>query len=155
MIDSETLLKELQSLAQLDIDAIHAYTAAIDRIDLNDVKNKLMVFRKDHERHVTDLAPHIGQLGGVVPTRTPDFKGFILQGFTAIRSMISNESALKAMKTNEELTNKNYAKALELEFPQNIKEVIQRNRDDELHHLEFINHCINVRVWEHPERTVA
>ncbi|MBI3555603.1 MAG: DUF2383 domain-containing protein [Deltaproteobacteria bacterium] len=155
MVDSKDLLKQLDSLAQLDIDAVHAYTAAIDRIDLPDVKEQLTVFRGDHERHIVELSPFVERMGGKPPKRTPDFKGFLIQGFTAVRSMISNESALKAMKSNEELTNKSYDKALELQLPQDIRAVIEKNRGDERRHLAYVNKCIEDRVWERPEKTAA
>src|SRR5436305_912490 len=131
MIETKELLKKLESLAHLDIDAVHAYMAAIDRIDLADVKAKLTLFRSDHEAHIVNLTSLIERFGGKAPTRSLDFKGFFIQGFTAIRSMISNESAIKAMVGNEELTNKTYDQALELGFPQDIRDVIQKNRDDE------------------------
>jgi rubrerythrin len=152
MAESKELLKELESLSHLDIDAVHAYTSAIDHIDLAEVKEQLISFRGDHQRHITDLAPLIERLGGTPPKQSPDFKGFLIQGFTAIRSMVGNESAIKAMKGNEELTNKTYDKALMVDFPDDIKVVIQKNRDDERRHLEYINRCIDERVWERPEK---
>ena len=155
MPDTNELLKELESLAKLDVDAVFAYSSAIERIDLPDVKNQLTLFRADHERHISDLTPFIVRLGGQAPTRTPDLKGYIIQGFTAIRSMMGNEAALKAMKGNEELTNKTYEKALEFDFPVDIKNVVQRNREDERRHLEYVNRCINESVWEEQKRDVA
>ena len=155
MADVKDLVKHLENLTQLDIDAVHAYTSAIEHIDLPDVKQQLTAFRSDHERHISNLSPFVERMGGKVPTRTPDFKGFIIQGFTAVRSMLGNEGALKAMKGNEELTIKTYEKALELEFPQDVKEVIQKNRDDERRHLDYINRCLDQRVWEREKKTVA
>lgn len=155
MTDSKELLKRLVSLTQLDIDAVHAYTAAIDRIDLSDVKDRLIAFRGDHERHIVDLSPLIEELGGQAPKNTPDFKGFVIQGFTALRSMISNESALKAMKSNEELTNKTYEQALKLEFPEKMRTIIERNREDERRHLDYVNQCINERVWDRQGTSAA
>ncbi len=155
MPDNKKLLKELESLAQLDIDAVRAYTAAIDHIDLPDVKEQLTSFREDHERHITDLTPFIVQLGGQAPKHSPDLKGVVIQGFTMIRSMSGNEGALKAMKTNEELTNKNYAQALEYDFPPEMMTVIQQNRDDERRHLDYVNQCVNQKVWEHKEKKAA
>ena len=155
MTDNKVLLNQLESLAKLDVDAVHAYTSAIERIDLPDVKQQLTRFRSEHEKHISDLSPLIVRFGGKAPTRNPDLKGFFIQGFTAIRSMMGNEQALKAMKSNEELTNKTYAKALEFEFPSDIKEVVRRNRDDERRHLDYVNKCINDQVWKRSEKTVA
>ena len=153
MTESKELLKRLESLVQLDIDAVHAYTSAIERIDLTDVKGQLTAFRGDHERHISDLSPLIEQLGGQPPKRTPDFKGFLIQGFTAIKSMIGNESALKAMKSNEELTKKTYEDALKLELPANVMEVVRRNREDERRHLEYVNRCLTDKVWEQARKS--
>jgi uncharacterized protein (TIGR02284 family) len=155
MADNQQLIDKLVSLAQLDIDATHAYTSAIDRIDLMDVKQQLTLFRGDHERHISNLSPMIEQLGGQAPTRSPDLKGFFIQGMTAVRSMFGNEAALKAMKGNEELTNKKYSEALELDFPVDIKNVIQGNLDDERRHLEYVNRCISEKVWDRAEKKIA
>jgi len=155
MSDRKELLNQLISLAQLDIDAVHAYTAAIERIDLENVKRQLTIFRGDHERHISNLSPLIVQMGGEAPSRSPDLKGFFIQGFTAVRSMFGNEQAIKAMKGNEELTNRTYSQALELDFPQDIRGVIQGNLNDERKHLEYLNGCISERIWERGEKEVA
>lgn len=155
MADNQKLIDQLVSLAQLDIDATHAYTSAIERIDLMDVKQQLTLFRSDHERHVTNLSPLIEQLGGQAPTRSADLKGFFIQGMTAVRSMFGNEAALKAMKGNEELTNKTYFKALELDFPVDIRNVIQANLDDERRHLAYVKRCIDDKVWDRSEKKIA
>lgn len=155
MTGSKNVVHCLQSLAQLDIDAIHAYSSAIERIDLSDVKKQLIHFRADHERHVSDLSTLIGKLGGNPPKTTLDFKGFLIQGFTAIRSMIGNESALKAMKMNEELTNKNYYEALEFDLQPDVKAVVQKNYEDERRHLKYIRQCIENRVWEIHKKSAA
>lgn len=142
------VLDRLQSLAQLDIDAVRAYSSAIERIDLPDVREKLISFRADHEQHISDLSGLIREMNAEPPKPTPDIKGFFIEGFTAIRSVTGTEGALKAMKGNEELTNKKYAEALELELPSQVREVVQRNRDDERRHLEYIESCIAAEVWE-------
>lgn len=145
----------LEALAQLDIDAVHAYTSAIDRIDLVDVKRQLTQFRGDHERHITHLSTLIRSYGGKVPEPTPDVKGFFIQGFTAIRSMMGNEQAIKAMKGNEELTNKKYAEALKLDLPSDVRAVVQANRDDERKHLNYVNRCISSEIWKQSAKRAA
>ncbi|MBI3542897.1 MAG: DUF2383 domain-containing protein [Deltaproteobacteria bacterium] len=155
MAERNDLVSCLESLAKLDVDAVHAYTSAIERIDIPDVKQRLTAFRVDHERHISELSVFIERLGGTAPTRTPDLKGFLIQGFTAIRSMMGNEEAIKAMQSNEELTNKHYAEALTFELPDDIRIVVQKNRDDERRHLDYVKRCIDDRVWEGRTRTVA
>lgn len=155
MTESKKLLKQLESLCQPDIDAVQAYTAAIERIDLLEVREKLTTFRSDHQRHISNLSPFFERFGGSPPRQSPDFKGFLIQGFTAVKSMLGNESAIKAMKSNEELTNKTYDRALEENFPKDMKSVIEKNRDDERRHLQYINQCITERVWEHGQKSAA
>jgi uncharacterized protein (TIGR02284 family) len=150
-VDTNKVLDKLQSLAHLDIDALGAYTSAIERIDLADVREKLISFRSDHERHISDLSRLIEEFGAQPPKHSADLKGLFIQGFTAIRSMVGNEQALKAMKANEEVANRKYAEALELELPEEVRVVIQRNRDDERRHLEYIEKCISTKVWEEPK----
>jgi uncharacterized protein (TIGR02284 family) len=148
MLDNSEVIYHLYSLAQLDIDAVKAYSEAIDRIHVGLIKIQLTNFQRDHEQHITDLSAIIKALGGVAPYKTPDLKGFIIQGFTALWSMFGTEAALKAMKGNEELTNRTYAKALELDLPEAVRVVVQRNFEDERRHLDYINNCIRSKVWE-------
>ena len=51
-----------------------------------------------------------------------------------------------------ELTNKKYAQALELDLPEDVKKVVQRNRADESRHLEYVNECLDKRTWEHTQK---
>ncbi|HEY3449419.1 MAG TPA: DUF2383 domain-containing protein [Myxococcales bacterium] len=147
-MDPKDLNKELSSLAQLDIDAIHAYDQAIHNIDVTSVREQLTQFKADHERHVRDLSVIIQRFGGQAPSFSPDFKGYVLQGFTALRSAMGTEGALKAMKGNEELTNRTYSNALGKGFPVDVLAVLQKNYADEQRHLAAINQWIGIRVWE-------
>jgi hypothetical protein len=70
---------------------------------------------------------------------------------TALRSMMGDEQALKAMKGNEELTNKKYSEALDENLPADVMEVVRRNYQDEVRHLAYINQCIDQRIWESGE----
>jgi rubrerythrin len=142
------LMRHLISLVHLDIDAIHAYQLAIKEIDVQEVKDNLIKFKQDHQRHLDDLAPFIRSLGGEPPAFKPDFKGYFIKGFTALRSLTGTEGALKAMRSNEQLTNKTYEDALTWQMPDEIRSVIQKNRDDERRHLTYIEDIINQRVWE-------
>lgn len=146
--DNKVLCDHLISLVQLDIDAVHAYSHAIDRIDIQEIKTELTRFRGDHEQHVRDLSPIIQRLGGEAPEFKPDFKGYFIQGMTALRSITGNEGALKAMKTNEQLTNKTYDTALGWDLPADVRSIVQKNRDDERRHLAYITECIERKAWE-------
>jgi uncharacterized protein (TIGR02284 family) len=147
-VNEKDLIDRLSSLMQLDIDAVHAYGQAIDSIKDPAIKNELIMFRDDHERHIGDLSLAISNLGGQPPERSRDFKGFLIEGFTALRSVTGTEGALKAMKGNEELTNKTYRDALDLQLPPDIRDIVERNYRDEQRHLAYINRVLSNRSWE-------
>ncbi len=142
------MVKELNALIQLDIDALRAYDQATQNIDAFAVKSRLSDFRSDHQRHITDLSPAVTRLGGRPPANKPDLKGFLIQGFTAIRSRTGTEGALKAMQTNEKLTNRTYAQAVSMPFPDDIAAIVQRCAQDERRHLEYIDETLRTRAWE-------
>jgi rubrerythrin len=149
-METTEILKELTSLCHLDIDAIHAYDQALKHVDVTHIKTQLTGFRDDHHRHVKDLSEIIRRLGGQPPSFSPDFKGFLIQGMTSARSMTGTEGALKAMKTNEQLTNRNYNKAAGMAFPSDIKTVVERGLADERRHLATIEQWIQTSAWEQP-----
>ncbi len=145
---NKELTHHLISLVQLDIDAIHAYDQAIKEIDDREIRDQLTTFKGDHQQHVSDLSPFIVKFGSEPPKFKPDFKGFLIQGFTALRSQLGTEGALKAMKGNEKLTNAHYDKALTWTLPEDVRRVVEKNRDDERRHLKYIEDCLNQRSWE-------
>jgi uncharacterized protein (TIGR02284 family) len=151
MIDNTTLLHRLTSLFHLDVDATRAYQQAIDNTDHPPVVNQLRSFQADHERHIADLGALIRKFGGEVPDRKPGIKGFILGGFTAIRSQTGTIGALKAMEVNENLANRTYKGVLDLDLPADARVVIERNYQDELRHIDWIRQAVIRRSWEQPQ----
>jgi len=142
------IVDHLVSLAHLDIDAIHAYVQAIERVDVLSIKDQLSEFRADHQRHVNNISDCIRKLGGEPPEFARDFKGFLIEGMTALRSVTGTEGALKAMKMNEQLTNKTYEKALAWDLPHDVRQIVMQNRDDESRHLAYITEALEGRIWE-------
>lgn len=147
-MENREIAKELKSLCQLDIDAIHAYNETLHHLDLKEVKNTVEKFKGDHERHVKDLSALIRSLGEEPPSFKPDIKGYMLDVFTKIRSLTGNEGAIKSLKSGEDLTNKRYGEAVKKAFPANIKEIVQRNFRDEERHLHYIEQAIKDQVWK-------
>lgn len=147
-METKDIINELTSLAQLDIDAIHAYDQAIKNTDVLSIREQLAQLKADHERHVRDLSDAILNMRGQPPAFTPDFKGFLIQGFTAVRSATGTEGALNAMRGNEILTNRTYARALSLDFPAEVKALVQKNLSDEQRHLRSIEQWLSSRAWE-------
>ena len=146
---NDDTIKRLKKLCQLDIDAARAYQQAIEKIDFAEIREQLIAFRADHERHIANLSEAVQRLGGEAPKRSPDVKGYLLEGFTALRSITGTEGALKAMRSNEKLTNKTYDDVLgEPGLMEDVRALVERNRDDERRHLAYIEGALEARAWE-------
>ena len=141
-------IKTLSNLAQLDIDAVHAYEQAIERIDYAPIRDELRKFQMDHQRHVRELSALIKQHGEKPPEFSRDFKGFLIEGFTALRSITGTEGALKAMQSNEETTTKHYSEALDSDLPLEARALVERNYGDERRHLNYVKGALASRRWE-------
>lgn len=142
-MERKELVDQLESLIKLDIDAIHAYDQAIKRIEQPVFRDRLVTFQSDHRRHVDVLSAKLREMGETPPAFSPDFKGFFLEGFTALRSMTGTKGALEAMETNERLTTSRYEKASNMDFPSDIATIIRENFADEQRHLAFIREALS------------
>lgn len=142
-MENKDIIDNLEKLVQLDIDAYHAYAQAIEKVDELMIKEKLVHFQIDHRRHVEVLSAKIQEKGGTPPEFSKDFKGFLISGFTALRSLTGSSGALQAMETNERLTTSSYEKATKQDFPSDIATIIRDNYADEQRHLSFIREALS------------
>jgi uncharacterized protein (TIGR02284 family) len=141
------IIEELNELIRFDFDAVGAYASAIDDIKEMRVRDPLLQFREDHERHILELSGIVRRRGGR-PVDAPGFRGLMRKTMTKVAGLGGTELTLKAMRSNEELLNKTYAHHLSLDFPDDIKEVIRRNLGDEQRHLAWVEHALVNRLWE-------
>lgn len=139
--------RHLRGLVQLDYDAIRAYRQAVEQIDVPDVRDQLTIFENDHARHVQNLSQIIRRLGENPPEMKPDIKGFLIEGFTAVRSLTGTEGALKAMHANEKLVGKRYKEATQVNLPADIKAQVELNYRDEQRHTRFIEEKLTEKSW--------
>lgn len=145
-MDNTEIVKRLTRLAQLDIDAVYAYEQALKYIDSNDVYKNINSFMHDHLRHIDNLNSLIKAHGGDPLEKTQDFKGYLIEGMTMIRSITGTAGALEGMKTNENLTNRVYKEALldGDDLPEDVIRVIEANYDDEKRHLRYIKEALEM-----------
>jgi iron-sulfur cluster repair protein YtfE (RIC family) len=148
---SKVLQRKIASLIQLDIDAIHAYRQAILQTEHLEVKEQLILFQQDHERHLRELSAKLIELGGVVPDE-PDLKGYLIEAFTTIRSSTGTIGAIKAMHTTEKLINHSYGETVKEDFPAEIRSLIEGCRQDEEQHLRYVEEAFSEKIWEQPAR---
>ncbi len=137
-MDDKDIVQKLGSLAQLDIDAVHVYKEAIEKVEDPKVRETLVRYCEDHERHIAEFSAKISRLGETPPDFSSDFKGFFVDGFISLRSITGIEDVLNALHSNEKLTNKNYSEACNWNLPTNIQTIVDLAYEDEKHHLEYI-----------------
>ena len=147
-MENQKILKVLVNLAQLDIDAENAYGQALTHINNKEYYEQIAKFRDDHLDHINDLSSLIRAYGGKSPERTLDFTGYLIEGFTSLRSVTGLIGALKAMEMNEILTNKIYKDTLSSEdsknWPEDILSAVKKNYFDEVKHLAYIRDILKI-----------
>jgi uncharacterized protein (TIGR02284 family) len=145
-MENKDVIELLNDLIRLDVDAIHAYSQAIDACKRAEIRDKLSEFRAEHEGHIEVLSGEVQSLGGTPDVRK-DFKGLLVEGFAAIVSQ-GDASALLAMRANEEITTRTYQHALEKDPPPGILAVVTNAFADERRHLGWIKSAIDRKIWE-------
>ena len=137
-MDNKNLLKMLNQLVQLDVDALNAYDLALDAVDDDVIRTRLEVFKTHHLNHVNRLQEEITKRGGRPPKLSKDFKGFVIEGFVSIGSAAGMKGALKMLKVAEELTNKIYGDAVSGDADEDVREIFRHHFTDEKIHLDYI-----------------
>lgn len=138
-MEANELIEMIKELVQMDIDTVHAYNRALDEISDKILHSRLAAFRDNHQKHIADLSHQIRMLGGQAPEPTRDFKGFILEAFTALRIATGTKGALKALKTVEEITNQYYGNVVSETVPETLKDMLRKYFSDEKIHLDYIS----------------
>ncbi len=146
------VIDKLNDMIALDIDAVHAYEAAIKRLEAIELRQQLRQFQADHERHVSALSAVVVKLGGT-PRARGDVMGVLRQGFTAVTAMMGDESALRAMRGNEEMLARAYRAALDALWPDEVKTLLEQSYADEERHLAFVTEAEKMRRgYDEPRR---
>jgi uncharacterized protein (TIGR02284 family) len=146
--DHKRVIEECCDLIRFDYDAIGAYDEAIQALHEEVVRGPLTQFRADHQRHVVDLSAIVKRLGGD-PPQHPGVRGVLRKTLTKMAGLLGAESVLRAMISNEEMVNKQYAKRAELTlFPDEVIQVIKKNFADEQRHLAWMQQALRERAWE-------
>lgn len=128
----------LEHLVALDLDAIEAYQAAIDRLEAEEYRSQLALFKGDHERHVRELRPLVEELGGK-PPESADAKSMLTKGKVMMADIAGDKQILQAMKSNEDDTNTAYDRAsARHDMPETVHALLERNDADEHRHRAWI-----------------
>jgi hypothetical protein len=83
----EDQIDELNELIRFDLDAVGAYTEAIDAIHDPRIRDPLVLYRKDHERHVAELSDVVLRLSGT-PATSPNVGGIARKTMTKVAASV-------------------------------------------------------------------
>jgi len=143
------LSKLLNSLIELDYDAIAAYRTAIEKLGNADDKAALRGFMTDHERHIIDLRPFVERLGEKAADGT-NAMVILTKGKVVIAGLMGDRAILEAMKSNEDETNRRYEKATaRSDLPMGLMAVLQKNLSDERRHRAYLVQRLGTRDTLH------
>jgi len=147
----EKVITFINDLIALDLACAAAYEVSAKACKDQEIRNKLLEFKGDHDRHVSELSEVVRDMGGE-PIERIDAKGALIQGYTMLSSQ-EDRTAVLAMKGNEELSNNAYASALQANLPREIRAMVMRNFEDERRHMTWLRGAVIVRGWdvEQPE----
>lgn len=148
----------VRSLIHLDVDAMHAYGEALDRIESSqvEIRSRLVAFQEDHDRHIREFSELLQRAGLEVPERRRDFRGLVLETMTALRASLGPAQALKAVRQTERLANRRASEAVTaVRAPLRMVELLRRMQDDERRHLDYIERALAGRIWSAHEPRIA
>jgi rubrerythrin len=133
----------LNDLLQLDHDALSAYSVAIATLKNAEYRERLRVFRADHERHVRELSELIKNRGAtpinVMHLPTGVFK-LALQGAAGLGG---DMSVLVSFKANERQVRDKYRRYAFLAFPEDVSPVLNAAAADEEKHYAWVRDTLD------------
>jgi rubrerythrin len=137
--DTGTLIN---SLLELEYDAIAAYEVAIERLEAQNSKKALEGFLADHRRHVKDLTVLAHHYTQKVAGKA-DAKQILTTGKVKLGALIGDRAILMAMITNEQDTNTAYERAINHEgFEADMITLLKKNLADERRHREWLQKAV-------------
>jgi rubrerythrin len=149
----EALVAMLVGLAQMDSEAAFAYETAAELADGSEVRARLLEFAADHRRHVSELGRAIRELGGEPAVAAPPPDTSVFGVLTSALGMVGPRAVLLALIGNEEFTNSAYDAALELIADPSLRQVLERNFEDEQRHITWLAMHSRPSEYEEPMPT--
>jgi rubrerythrin len=143
-VQEAEIVRLLMDLIHLDIDAVHVYAEAIEHVGKEEIRQNLADFRNDHRDHVAEIGRKLIEYGQIPPEFSPNFKGFIMEGMTALLSIRGEEGLLSGIETVENMSLRKYGDAAEPDLPPDLVYLIRSNLGDEERHLEYIQELLKV-----------
>lgn len=135
---TENTAKLLQELAQAEIDASFLISQAMDNVNNSVLREKLLKYKQQYEEHIKDLSKLVRDSGREAPSYSKDFKGFFMQGYAAMRGLVSDQGVMAALHTNLQRILKVYEPHLTSIVDDNIKSKIKQIYEEDKKIVEYV-----------------
>ncbi|WP_032113706.1 DUF2383 domain-containing protein [Candidatus Paracaedibacter symbiosus] len=136
---SENVAKILQELAQAEIDASFLIRQAMENINSSVLREKLRQFKQQCEEHIKVLSNLVHAYGREAPSYSRDFKGFFMQGYAAMRGLLSDKGVMAALHTNLQKIVKIYESQLNSsDLPEDVKAKIKEIYESDHKILQYV-----------------
>ncbi|WP_032114209.1 DUF892 family protein [Candidatus Paracaedibacter symbiosus] len=133
----------LKDLIELDYDAVEAYDAAINRLENQEFKEKLNIFKADHEWHIQELTNVLKKRNIDPPSGPSTGKQWLTKGKVVLANLIGDNVILRAMISNEIDTNTAYERiSLREDMWSEAKDIIRRGLEDEKRHKKWLENSV-------------
>ena len=104
----------------------------------------LQTFLDDHRRHIERLAELVRQAGNR-PVDHADLRRILTKGKVVVGGLMGEEAVLRAMASNEEVTNEAYEKiGSPRDLPSETRLLLAHCLDDERRHREWLERRITM-----------
>ena len=135
------LLKEIH---QFTVDAVVSYEHAIRHVVGQNLLANLKEIKRVHECNLRDIETYIRRNNREVPDRSMDFKGWLLEGTTTIRSFMGDGQILKSLHGLEKTLVKKYREATSEVSSKDLTllNLVQNGYQEQLENLDFFVHFL-------------
>lgn len=136
---AENTAKALQEITQAEIDASFLIRQAMDNVNNSVLREKLRQYEQQCEEHIKTLSILVQANGREAPSHSRDFKGFFMQGYAAMRGLVSDQGVMAALHTNLQRILKVYESHLNsIHFPEDVKSKVRKIYDEDKKILEYV-----------------
>lgn len=136
---SENIAKILQEITQAEIDASFLISQAMENINNSVLREKLLQFKQQCEEHIKALCNLVHTYGREAPSYSRDFKGFFMQGYAAMRGLVSDKGVMTALHTNLQKIVKIYESHLNSSnLPEDVRAKVKEIYESDHKILQYI-----------------
>lgn len=147
---NEAMLTALRGLAQLEVDALQLFGAAMQHAKDPALRRRFEEFRDVHKAQARQLDEAVARLEGRPLAARPDVKGRVLERIAAVGALIGDEGLLVALVGGEELVHKRYEALLERSWPAPVKQLLDEAFGASARQLAFCRAALEQRLEQLP-----